>query len=227
MYNMKKTLTFVTLFMCLCTFAQNLVVNGDFSNGLDGWELKYQAQADTSKYVVTTADGVFSVSQDANTTTNGRLDLIQHIAVIPGKDYTVSFEYKENYNKNLRIWSYFLTTDNKQQYVNPGDAKNDPFRTNNSYFDVASEWTPKSYDFTAPVTDNTTNFNLEFRVYKQQGNCAQLRNISLIQKGAVIVAAGVDSVSLDSACVYKLFKNGQLIIIRDGVRYDAMGQVVE
>lgn len=181
-----KKITLLALPLLFCgsaLFAQtNMVVNGDFSNGTEGWKLTYQTATDEGTlYKLSTSDNSLIIAQGA-TVAGGRLDIEQDIAVEPGKTYKISFDYQSTHKK-LRIWSFGVTDEDKWVYVTGGSsgAASDPFRTNNDYFPVAEEWTTKSYEYTVPTDQDVTKFKLAFRAYKQANSSHGLRNISMVE----------------------------------------------
>lgn len=191
---MKKiTLLLLPLFCVGTLFAQsntNLVVNGDFADGTNGWTFVYQNSADEKAYGVTGGANGLEIAQP--TAATGRLDIRQDFKITPGKSYKISFDYKSTHAK-FRIWSHAVS-DNDVWVYSYGtgslvDAAKDPLRTNNGYFPVASEWQTMSYDYQAPAADTISSFRLMFRVYKQAASTHNLRNVSMMEVGAAGVAA--------------------------------------
>ena len=220
---MKKLLSFLfATMMAVGMYAgQNLVVNGDFSNGTDGWELNYQTKADTNIYVISTTDGL-EVSQP--TKASGRLDITQDIPVEKGETYTLSFEYKATHQK-FRIWS-FLVSDNDVWVYFTDDAKTDSLRTYNGYFAVADGWTTVSYPFSVPDVDTIPTFRLQFRVYKQAGFVSSLKNVSVVKQGGEDTPTSLQLTDIQ-AVPTKFIKDGHMYFNKEDMVFDAAGNRVK
>ncbi|MEG1586730.1 MAG: carbohydrate binding domain-containing protein [Bacteroidales bacterium] len=156
----------------------NLVVNGNFTDGTNGWTMGVKP-ADKDAYVFTATEGL-SIAQTK--AASDRLDMSQDIQITPGKTYKISFDYKSTHAK-FRIWSFGVSEHDVWVYTNGvGSAakpEEDPLRTNNKYFPIAEDWTPMEYTYVAP--DSISNFRLMFRVYKQADSEHNIRNITMVQ----------------------------------------------
>ena len=219
---MKKFTSFLfALFVGMSVFAQgNLVTNGDFQNGTDGWELTYQKPADQNVYAITTNEGL-QVAQ--TTAAAGRLDISQDIAVERKAEYILSFEYKATHKK-FRIWSFLVSNNDAWVYFTD-DAKTDSLRTYNDYFAVADGWTKLSYPFSVPDVDTIPTFRLMFRVYKQANCVANLRNVQVIKQVDDVVT-GIENTKAVRRSE-KYIKDGRLYFRHEDNVYDIFGTVVE
>ena len=184
---MKKiTLLFLSCFFAAFAYGStNIVTNGDFSDGLNGWTKKHATAADSTSalYTITTTDGLGITT--GTTAPAGRLDFYQNFAIEAGATYTISFDYKASHLK-FRIWSFGVGDKNGWVY-NTTDASTDPMRTNNGYFPVATEWTSKTMDYTVPgvvgeASDTIHTLHLEFRAYKQASETLALTNVFCCEK---------------------------------------------
>lgn len=218
---MKKFLSFlVALFMGLNAMAVNSVINGDFSDGTNGWTISMK-NADTAVYQITTSEDGLQIYQPVKA--GDRLDIYQDVAVEANSDYMVSFEYKATHKK-FRIWS-FLVSENDVWVYFTDDARTDSLRTYNGYFEIVSDWTSISYQISVPDVDSIPTFRLMFRVYKQADCVVNLRNVSVIKIGEEM-PTNIQEVGYEKREM-KFIKNGILYFRRGNDIYDVQGRLVK
>lgn len=217
---MKKiTLLFLSCFFAAFAYGStNMVTNGDFSDGLNGWTVKHEKAADSTSvlYTITTTDGLGITT--GTTLPAGRLDFYQNLAIEAGATYTISFDYKAS-DPKLRLWSFGIGDKNFSVYNTP-EAKTDPMRTNNGYFPVATEWTSKTMDYTVPgvvgePSDTIHTLHLEFRAYKQASEALALTNVSVVKKETTGIhdVQNQPSVSVAGAKVYISANIGDIVSV--------------
>lgn len=218
---MKKVFSLIlsVLFAANLMAAENLVTNGNFEDGTNGWTLTYQQEADASVYAISTDVNGLTVTQPKAAA--GRLDISQDIAVTRNKEYTLSFEYKANYKK-FRIWSFLVSNNDSWVYFTD-DAKTDPFRTNNNYFDITDDFVEKTMEFKVPDVDTLPNFRLMFRVYKTANCEVLLQKVVLTEKSVPTNIENKEGLVEQK----KFFKNGVLYFRNGRKVYDMNGNVVE
>lgn len=154
---------------------QALVVNGDFSNGTEGWTFKYATASDEGTlYTVSTEDGL-TITQGA-TQAAGRVDILQDITVEEGASYKVTFKYKSSHEK-LRIWSYGVDSDNTFIFHTSANTT-DPFRSYNKYFPAVENWSSwEKEEELVFKAEGFTTYRLEFRGYRQADSFMSLKDI--------------------------------------------------
>ena len=218
---MKKVFSLIlsVLFSVSLMATENLVTNGNFEDGTNGWTLTYQKETDASVYSIAAENNELTISQ--TTAAAGRLDITQDVAIEKNKEYTLSFDYKANLKK-FRIWSFLVSNNDVWVYFTD-DAKTDVFRTQNGYFDITDEFVTKTMSFTAPDVDTIPIFRLMFRVYKSDNCEVVLRNVSLVEK---TVTTGIEN-NLSAIENKKFIKNGVLYMRRGETLYDINGNVVK
>lgn len=218
---MKKFLSFLfALFMGLNAMAANNVINGDFSDGTNGWTISMK-NADTAVYQITTSEDGLQIYQKVKA--GDRLDITQDIAVEKNAQYILSFDYKATHKK-FRIWS-FLVSDNDVWVYFTDNAQTDSLRTYNDYFAVTDEWRNISYPISVPDVDSIHIFRLQFRCYKQAGCTVNLNNVSLVKVGDEEVPTKLEFVEYNKN--YKFIKNGKMYIKRGEYTYDIFGNIVK
>ncbi len=230
---MKKIYILLALVaMSLSTFAQNLLVNPSFTDGLTGW-----TAGSVSGYALPThitndgQDDSFSVQYIATATTG----FDQKFNVTPGQPVTVSFWYKAvrtngaTTGNTARIWSFFQADGSTAVIDPPGTsgAANDPLRNNNLYLAQAATWTQVSITSQVPVGAST--FTLQFRAYN--GATVSFDNIFFNSPGATLSSKGFNSI--DGLQVYpNPVTNGTFYIntnadaTKEVVVYDVLGKQV-
>lgn len=207
--------------MGLNAMAVNNVVNGDFSDGTNGWTIACQNAADADVYAITTSEDGLQIAQ--TTAASGRLDIYQDVPVEKAASYVLSFDYKATHKK-FRIWS-FMVSDNDVWVYFTDDAKTDDLRTKNGYFEVASDWESMQYPISIADVDTIHTLRVMFRVYKQANCTVNLRNVYLSKQGAD------DPTSLGELNYneerYKFIKDGKLYFRRGDDIYDVQGRLVK
>ena len=218
---MKKiTLLFLSCFFAAFAYGStNMVTNGDFSDGLNGWTVKHEKAADSTSvlYTITTTDGLGITT--GTTLPAGRLDFYQNLAIEEGATYTISFDYKASHEK-LRLWSFGIS-DNQKFAYNTTKASTDPMRTNNQYFPAVTEWTFKTMDYTVPGSagetsdSNVDTLHLEFRAYKEASETLALTNVSVVKKETTGIhdVQNQPSVSVAGAKVYISANIGDIVSV--------------
>ena len=189
--------------MSLNTFAQNLVVNPTFDNGLNSWSATGTNYALPTHVTNAGQDDSFSVQYIATATTG----FDQKFSVVPGATVTVSFWYKAvrtdggATGNTARIWSFFQAPESATPTtpINPPGttgSTDDPLRNNNTYLPQATAWTQVSVTSTVPasVPPGPVTFTLQFRAYN--GATVSFDNISFISPGAAFLSTeGFNSIS--------------------------------
>jgi len=219
---MKKFFSFLFfLTLGISAFAaENLVVNGNFTDETNGWNITMKS-ADESVYQITTNDGL-QVYQ--STKASDRLDISQDIAVEKNTFYTLSFDYKATHKK-FRVWS-FLVSENDVWVYFTDNATTDSLRTYNGYFDIVDDWTTISYPFSVPDVDTIPTFRLMFRVYKQADCKVNLKNVQLVKQEGGNVPTGLNSLYATKP-VEKFLKDGKLYFKHGNEVYDITGRQIE
>ena len=161
---MKKIFTLLS-FVTLGTAAnaQNLVVNGDFENGLTPW-----AAGTTAGYTAPTIaptggnQGPAYATYAPATATTG---FYQNVPVTAGKTYVIEFWYKTTGASAARLWSVYKNSGGTAVYTTT-DATTDLFRTSNKYLPIAAAWT--KYTAKMPAEATATSLDVAFRAYGGQ-----------------------------------------------------------
>ena len=161
---MKKIFTLLS-FVTLGTAAnaQNLVVNGDFENGLTPW-----AAGTTAGYTAPTIaptggkQGPAYATYAPATATTG---FYQNVPVKAGKTYVIEFWYKTTGASAARLWSVYKNSEGTAVYTTK-DATTDLFRTSNKYLPIAAAWT--KYTAKMPAEATATSLDVAFRAYGGQ-----------------------------------------------------------
>ena len=161
---MKKIFTLLS-FVTLGTAAnaQNLVVNGDFENGLTPW-----AAGTTAGYTAPTIaptggnQGPAYATYAPATATTG---FYQNVPVTAGKTYVIEFWYKTTGASAARLWSVYKNSGGTAVYTTK-DATTDLFRTSNKYLPIAAAWT--KYTAKMPAEATATSLDVAFRAYGGQ-----------------------------------------------------------
>ena len=188
---MKKLYTLLFIAFTTLSFAQNLVVNPTFADGLNGWS---SSGSYTLPNHITTdgQDDSFSAQYVATATTG----FDQRFNVVPGATVTVSFWYKAARTDGAatgntgRIWGTF--TDPTSAFpttpINPPGttgATDDPLRNSNTYLPQAATWTQITVNSVVPA--GATAFQLQFRAYN--GATVSFDNISFVSPGASVLSS--------------------------------------
>ena len=79
--------------------------------------------------------------------------------------------------------------------------------------------------FTVTGLNESTHYTYDLRAKDQDENTLQSHSGEFITKSSVL--SNVDNINASTSNVQKLFRNGQLIILRDGVEYNAMGAQIQ
>ncbi len=182
--------------MSLSSFAQNLLINPTFADGLNGW-----AAGTLTGYTLPThvtndgQDDNFSVKYVATATTG----FDQKFNVVPGQAVTISFWYKAGRTdggatgNTGRIWATFTATGSTTAINPPGTtgATDDPLRNNNGYLAQAAQWSQVTLTSTVPEGANI--LTLQFRAYN--GATVSFDNISFNSPGATNLSSkGFDAI---------------------------------
>ncbi|RAR50380.1 T9SS type A sorting domain-containing protein [Flavobacterium lacus] len=192
---MKKLYFLLLISFTAAGFAQNIVVNPTFADGLNGWS------ATGSNYALPTLitndgqDDSFSVQYVATATTG----FDQRFTVVPGATVEVSFWYKAvrtdgaATGNTARIWSVFQAEDTTTPINPPGTtgAANDPLRNNNGYLPQATTWTFVTVTSEVPV--GASRFLLQLRAYN--GATISFDNISFVSPGAALSTSSFNSIA--------------------------------
>ncbi len=196
---MKKiTLSFVMMFCAIVAIAQtNLLVNGDFSGGSEGWTLDPSDDKN-----VKIEDGRCLIDMPGATT---KLSQAENVAVVAGEEYTLSFEYKCTLEKS-RIWSWFKDASGETNIYLTEDSKDDPLRTNNGYLAAASDWTTHTVTFTAPA--GSASMVVQLRAYKTA--TTEFRNVQLVA-GDIDMPSSTNNSMNDEVVVYS--ENSELNVV--------------
>lgn len=161
---MKKIFTLLS-FVTLGTAAnaQNLVVNGDFENGLTPWAAG-TGTGYTAPTIAPTGgnQGPAYATYAPATATTG---FYQNVPVKAGKTYVIEFWYKTTGASAARLWSVYKNSEGKAVYTTK-DATTDLFRTSNKYLPIAAAWT--KYTAKMPAEATATSLDVAFRAYGGQ-----------------------------------------------------------
>lgn len=221
MKKLKTIFLMLFLFMGLNAMAVNSIVNGDFSDGTNGWTIACQNAADADVYDITTSEDGLQIAQ--TTAASGRLDIYQDVPVERSAFYVLSFDYKATHKK-FRLWS-FMVSDNDVWVYFTDDAKTDSLRTKNGYFEVASDWENMSYPIRIADVDTIHTLRVMFRVYKQADCTVNLRNVYL-SKQSGNDPTGFDELGYNEER-YKFIKDGKLYFKNGDMLYDVLGRPVK
>lgn len=160
---MKKFYSFIGLVLVSSSvFAQNLVTNPSFDNGLTGWAAgpisSYQAPT------LVTTDGHNGTNSAQYINATATTGFYQEFPVTAGTTYTISFWYKATGDgTDARIWSTYKNAGGTIIYQTT-NVSDDPLRgPYNLYLPTASAWTLHTVTVTAPA--NATTFQLAVRAY--------------------------------------------------------------
>ena len=161
---MKKIFTLLS-FVTLGTAAnaQNLVVNGDFENGLTPWAAG-TGTGYTAPTIAPTGgnQGPAYATYAPATATTG---FYQNVPVKAGKTYVIEFWYKTTGASAARLWSVYKNSEGTAVYTTK-DATTDLFRTSNKYLPIAAAWT--KYTAKMPAEATATSLDVAFRAYGGQ-----------------------------------------------------------
>ena len=161
---MKKIFTLLS-FVTLGTAAnaQNLVVNGDFENGLTPWAAG-TGTGYTAPTIAPTGgnQGPAYATYAPATATTG---FYQNVPVKAGKTYVIEFWYKTTGASAARLWSVYKNSGGTAVYTTT-DATTDLFRTSNKYLPIAAAWT--KYTAKMPAEATATSLDVAFRAYGGQ-----------------------------------------------------------
>ena len=161
---MKKIFTLLS-FVTLGTAAnaQNLVVNGDFENGLTPWAAG-TGTGYTAPTIAPTGgkQGPAYATYAPATATTG---FYQNVPVTAGKTYVIEFWYKTTGASAARLWSVYKNSEGTAVYTTK-DATTDLFRTSNKYLPIAAAWT--KYTAKMPAEATATSLDVAFRAYGGQ-----------------------------------------------------------
>ena len=161
---MKKIFTLLS-FVTLGTAAnaQNLVVNGDFENGLTPWAAG-TGTGYTAPTIAPTGgnQGPAYATYAPATATTG---FYQNVPVTAGKTYVIEFWYKTTGASAARLWSVYKNSGGTAVYTTT-DATTDLFRTSNKYLPIAAAWT--KYTAKMPAEATATSLDVAFRAYGGQ-----------------------------------------------------------
>ena len=194
---MKKLYTLLFIASLTLSFAQNLVVNSTFTDGLTGWTATGNGYALPTHVTNDGQDDSFSVQCVATATTG----FDQRFNVVSGATVTVSFWYKAartngaTTGNTARIWGVFTdpTSTTPTTPINPPGttgAADDPLRNNNGYLAQASTWTQVTV--TSQVPAGATSFQLQFRAYN--GATVSFDNISFVSPGATLSSSSFNAI---------------------------------
>ena len=141
--------------------ATNLVTNGDFTSGANGWTAG-GASFGTVSYTSGMADWTI-------TNGGGQLwepQMVQGVSLVGGSQYTISFDIRTD--ESARTIEVHTNGNSDDNYVNRGLSQVVP---------VSTTWETRSYTFTANATDATArlDFNLGLNA-----NDVQIDNVKLI-----------------------------------------------
>ncbi|MFC6098171.1 T9SS type A sorting domain-containing protein [Flavobacterium qiangtangense] len=158
---MKKLYTLLfTIALGSGAFAQNLVTNPTFNNGLTGWTAGFPTTYTLPTLVATDgSDGTNSVQYVATATTG----FYQDVPVTAGHNLRISFWYKSSGDdSDARIWSNYK--DAAGTVINQTtNATDDPLRNNNGYLPSSTTWIKHEFTVVAPA--NVTIFTFAVRAY--------------------------------------------------------------
>lgn len=154
---MKKLYTLLfTVVLGFGAFAQNLVTNPTFNNGLTGWTAGFPTTYTLPTLVAADgSDGSNSVQYVATATTG----FYQDVPVTAGHSLKISFWYKSiaGTDSRARIWSNYKDAAGTVIYQETTNT-DDPLRNNNGYLPAATAWTKHEITVTAPATVTTLTF---------------------------------------------------------------------
>lgn len=155
-----KKLYFLSLFIGVFAFGQNLVSNPTFDNGLTDWTAGFSTSYTLPTHVAGDgSDGSNSVQYIATATTG----FYQNITISDTEDITISFWYKATGDgTDARIWSNYRDSSDNIVYQD-ATTSNDPLRNNNSYLAPATDWTQVSITVTPPA--GVVTLQLAVRAY--------------------------------------------------------------
>ncbi|EJL72412.1 T9SS type A sorting domain-containing protein [Chryseobacterium populi] len=211
---MKKFYSFIGFVLVSTSmFAQNLVANPSFDNGLTGWAAGpingYQAPT------LVAADGHNGSNSAQYINATATTGFYQEFPVIAGNTYTISFWYKATGDgTDARIWSNYKDAGGTIIYQG-ATAADDPLRgPNNLYLPTASAWTLHTVNVTAPA--NVTTFQLAVRAYN---------NATLAAFDDFSVTTGTLAVGEVAPSKYRLIKN--TFVKNDGITFGAQAKDVK
>lgn len=191
---MKKLYFLLLIGFTATGFAQNIVVNPTFADGLNGWSATGNNYALPNSITNDGQDDSFSVQYIATATTG----FDQRFNVVPGAAVTVSFWYKAARTdgaptgNTARIWSVFQAEGSTTPINPPGTtgSADDPLRTNNMYLPQAATWTQVTVTSEVPV--GASSFLLQFRAYN--GATVSFDNISFVSPGATLSSSSFNAI---------------------------------
>ena len=174
---MKKLYTLLFITFTIFGYAQNLVTNPTFADGLTGWTagpLGATVPYTLPTGITTDGYGDTNSVQYIATATTG---FYQEIPVTAGSQLIISFYYKSSGDgTDARIWSNYKDAAGVIVYQDATNT-NDPLRNNNGYLASASTWTLKTITVTAPA--NVTKLVFALRAYN--GGTVSFDEISVTQ----------------------------------------------
>ncbi|MCS3530447.1 carbohydrate binding domain-containing protein [Chryseobacterium sp. JUb7] len=208
-------------------FAQNLVSNPTFNNGLTGW-----TAGPTNSYQLpnlVAADGHNGTNSAQYQNATATTGFYQDVPVSAGQSYTVSFWYKATGDgTDARIWSVYKDASSNiiYQQGNASTVGTDPLRgPENGYLATSGAWTQFTTTVTAPA--NVTTLQLAVRAYNN-ATVAAFDDFS-------VVAAGSLATGEVAASKYRMIKNTFVksegitfgANVKDVKVYNMFGQVVK
>ncbi|WP_299180469.1 carbohydrate binding domain-containing protein [uncultured Chryseobacterium sp.] len=221
---MKKFYSFFSLVILSGSmYAQNLVTNPTFDNGLTGWSAGPISGYQLPNLI--TADGSNGTNSAQYQNATATTGFYQEFPVTAGTTYTISFWYKATGDgTDARIWSNYKDAGGTIIYQNSNTSL-DPLRgPNNLYLPPASSWTQHSVTVTAPA--NVTTFQLAVRAYN---------NATVAAFDEFSVTSGTLAVGEVAPSKYRLVKNtlikdNEIVFgsnVKDVKVYNMLGQVVK
>ncbi|SDJ42873.1 carbohydrate binding domain-containing protein [Chryseobacterium jejuense] len=208
-------------------FAQNLVVNPTFDNGLTGWAAGTGNGYTLPNLVVADGNNGSNSAQYLNSTaTNG---FYQEIPVTGGQSYTISFWYKAaGDGTDARIWSTYKNAGGTIIYQEgTGNAVgNDPLRgPANGYLPTSSSWTQFTTTVVAPA--NVVTLQLAVRAYNNSTLVAY-DDFSVVAAGSL--ATGEVAPSKYRLVKNTFVKNNEITFgadVKDVKVFNMFGQIVK
>ncbi|WP_374460116.1 T9SS type A sorting domain-containing protein [Chryseobacterium taeanense] len=215
---MKKIYSFIGLaIVANMAFAQNLVSNPSFDNGLTGWTAGPSGSYQLPTLVA--GDGSNGANSAQYQNASATTGFYQEVPVTAGQTYTISFWYKATGDgTDARIWSVYkdATSNIIYQQGTSSAVGTDPLRgPENGYLPTASAWTLFTTTVTAPA--NVVLLQLAVRAYNNS-TVAAFDDFSVIS--STVLAAGEVAPSK-----YRLVKN--TFVKNDGISFGAQSKDVK
>jgi len=201
--------------------AQNLVTNGSFDDGLNGWTAGFPTSYTLPTLDATDgSDGTNSAQYNPTATTG----FYQDVPVVAGNTIKISFWYKSTGDDtDSRIWSNYKDAAGTVIYQEAANTE-DPLRNNNGWLATAAAWTLK--EITVVVPANATVLTLAVRAYS--GSTVGFDQFSVVDQ-----TLGINQNSIEGLKVYpNPVTNGTLYInttanaSKEVVIYDVLGKQV-